>query len=142
MEKVETIIDSKDNIINLYVDEKIYNITVIKKALFNFIDDGYFKLQYSKENEINVQIYLKSNIENTDIFIKQIYNELLNESLRFDIMNQTKNIRELMLGRALYSTCIDTDESSEYEENSDDNNEYKIDNIAVNWFDKNGDNKC
>ena len=70
MEKVETIIDSKDNIINLYVDEKIYNITVIKKALFNFIEDGYFKLQYSKENEINVQIYLKSNIENTDIFIK------------------------------------------------------------------------
>ena len=57
-------------------------------------------------------------------------------------MKQTKNIRELILGRALYSTCIDTEKNENEEKNemqTDDNN-YNINNIAVNWFEGNNKN--
>lgn len=126
---------SDEGLIELYLDERIYNLIVIKKALFNYVEDAYYILDYYDENTIQVKIYLKNEIPDFDEFIKKLYNELFNESLRYDIMMQTKNIRELVLGRALYSTCIDTDENSgNYETN---NEGYNINKIAVNWFDKN-----
>lgn len=35
-------INEEQNYIELYLNEKIYNLSIIKKALYNFIDDGYF----------------------------------------------------------------------------------------------------
>ena len=130
----------EENLIELYLDERIYNLVVIKKALFNYIEDCYYMLDYFDENIILVKIYLKDQNTNIDEYIKKLYNELFNESLRYDIMMQTKNIRELILGRALYTTCIDTDENTVDYDNNDKNHD--INEIAVNWFDKNRGQEC
>lgn len=134
-------INEEQNYIELYLNEEIYNLLVIKKALYNFIDDGYFILNYGNSNIIIAKIFLKNNAINKELFVKELYNELFNESLRFDIMKQTKNIRELILGRALYSTCIDTeDDENDNDDKKQENNNYDINNIAVNWFEENKDN--
>lgn len=134
-------INEEQNYIELYLNEEIYNLPVIKKALYNFIDDGYFILNYGNSNIIIAKIFLKNNAINKELFVKELYNELFNESLRFDIMKQTKNIRELILGRALYSTCIDTeDDENDNDDKKQENNNYDINNIAVNWFEENKDN--
>lgn len=130
----------EENLIELYLDERIYNLVVIKKALFNYIEDCYYMLDHFDENIILVKIYLKDQNTNIDEYIKKLYNELFNESLRYDIMMQTKNIRELILGRALYTTCIDTDENTVDYDNNDKNHD--INEIAVNWFDKNRGQEC
>lgn len=130
----------EENLIELYLDERIYNLVVIKKALFNYIEDCYYMLDHFDENIILVKIYLKDQSTNIDEYIKKLYNELFNESLRYDIMIQTKSIRELILGRALYTTCIDTDENTVDYDNNDKNHD--INEIAVNWFDKNRGQEC
>lgn len=135
-------INEEQNYIELYLNEKIYNLSIIKKALYNFIDDGYFILNYADADTIIAKILLKGHTTNKELFVKELYNELFNESIRFDVMKQTKNIRELILGRALYSTCIDTEKNENEEKNemqTDDNN-YNINNIAVNWFEENNKN--
>lgn len=135
-------INEEQNYIELYLNEKIYNLSIIKKALYNFIDDGYFILNYADADTIIAKILLKEHTTNKELFVKELYNELFNESIRFDVMKQTKNIRELILGRALYSTCIDTEKNENEEKNemqTDDNN-YNINNIAVNWFEENNKN--
>lgn len=135
-------INEEQNYIELYLNEKIYNLSIIKKALHNFIDDGYFILNYADADTIIAKILLKEHTTNKELFVKELYNELFNESIRFDVMKQTKNIRELILGRALYSTCIDTEKNENEEKNemqTDDNN-YNINNIAVNWFEENNKN--
>ncbi|AGY77735.1 hypothetical protein [Clostridium autoethanogenum] len=44
--------------------------------------------------------------------VGEFYNELLNQTLRIEIFKETKNIRELILGRALYNTCVEVKESN------------------------------
>lgn len=117
--------------ITFYIDTNIYNDTVIKKAIYNFIDNR--KIILNKFDEKTVVIVSKKSDDNIDDFIKKFYSELLNESLRFEVMKETKNIRELILGRALYSTCIDTKNS---EEQLEKNEKYNINDIAKNWFEE------
>ena len=120
----------KDNI-TFYVDTNIYNDAVIKKAIYNFIENR--KVILNKINEKTVVVVSKKSNDDIENFVKNFYSELLNESLRFEVMNETKNIRELILGRALYSTCIDTEEN---EETTEKDNKYNINDIAKNWFEE------
>lgn len=120
----------KDNI-TFYIDTNIYNDAVIKKAIYNFIEDR--KVILNKIDEKTVVVVSKKSNDDIENFVKNFYSELLNESLRFEVMKETKNIRELILGRALYSTCIDTEEN---EERTEINNRYNIDDIAKNWFEE------
>ena len=121
VKKIESFDDENEEILGQYIN--INNLSIIKKALYNFIDDGYFILNYADADTIIAKILLKEHTTNKELFVKELYNELFNESIRFDVMKQTKNIRELILGRALYSTCIDT-EKNENEEKTE-TREYK-----------------
>ena len=53
------------------------------------------------------------------------------------IRNETKNVRELVLARAFSSTLI----SEECEENIDQLDNYELDEILEDWFDKYGKDK-
>ena len=73
----------------------------------------------------------------------------MNQCVRLDIFNDTKNLREIIIGRALYGTCIDLKDYDKI--NSTDSidffnddrisikecKDYKEDtyNIASDWFD-------
>ncbi len=134
MEKFYTINGEYAEVI---LDKDIYPLVSVKKALSIFMNNVYIKIDTISEKNIVIKIELKKeNKKNIDEIIGELYNELLRESLRYDITMQTKNIRELIVGRALYTACIDIDDDATNNSKNEEN--YEIDAIAVNWFDKYG----
>ena len=115
----------QDKFAEIKLDKAVYPLIAIKKAVANFLNNVYVRIE---ENDKN--------------FIIDFYNECLRESLRYEISVETKNLRELIVGRALYTTCIEFDENEDNQEQSDgpiyedDNTEYSLEDIAVNWFEK------
>ena len=132
MEKFYTM---NDNYAEILLSKDIYPLVSVKKALANFMGETYIKISSNKD-EIVVRIVPKENKENLERIIGEFYNELLRESLRYNIAIETKNLRELIVGRALYTTCIDLEKNQEEKNNDTEEEEYSLDEIAVNWFDK------
>lgn len=136
MEKFYTI---NDNYAEIVLSKDIYPLVSVKKALTNFMEETYIKLK-DNNDEIIVQMVLQESKTDLEKIIGEFYNELLRESLRYNIAIETKNLRELIVGRALYTTCIDLEENQE-EKNEHIEETYNLDEIAVNWFDKYGNNE-
>ena len=131
----------KDNYAEILLNSKLYPVIAIKKALRNYLEYTYVKMDYKDEQTIKIEMVLKEESkEDLEKIIGELYNELFNETLRYEISVETKNLRELIVGRALYTTCIDTEiEQEKNEENEkivEILEDYNIDDIATNWFDK------
>lgn len=141
---MERLYEIENEYIKIILDIDIYPIIVIEKTISNFLDIAFAKME-KENNKIIVKLVLNSE-QNTNNIVGKFYNELLEESLRYNIARETKNLRELIVGRALYSTCIEVDnvenekETIKVENESFSNTEekdYDIEEIAVNWFEKN-----
>ena len=140
----------EDNYAIIELSSNIYPTISVQKAIANFMDLTYIKLE-EKENKIILKLKIKDNKENLEQIIGEFYNELLRESLRYNISKETKNLRELIVGRALYTTCIEMDkeltEKQEILESTKDNDDFNeeedfpLDEIVINWFEKYDDNK-
>ena len=66
-------------------------------------------------------------------------NELLNQCLKLAVSQDTQELRELIVTRALYSAFIpedDNEESGDQKEESDDPELYDLDEIAKAWYDE------
>lgn len=144
---MEELYKVKNGMIYIFLNSKIYPLIVIKKTIFNISDKIFAKIELEKDENIKV-IINPHNKNDINKIIEEFYKELLNESLRYEINIETKNIRELIIGRALYTTCINTNKNiSQLKENElatkkyedfSENIEDSVDDIAVNWFEKYG----
>lgn len=143
---MERLYEIENEYIKIILDIDIYPIIVIEKTISNFLDIAFAKME-KENNKIIVKLVLNSE-QNANNIVGKFYNELLEESLRHNIARETKDLRELIVGRALYSTCIEVDnvenekETIKVENESFSNTEekdYDIEEIAVNWFEKNTD---
>ena len=54
--------------------------------------------------------------------------------VRYNLSKSNKTMKELILGRALYSTCLDEAEPERFDDGVI-TTDYSLDDIAVNWFD-------
>lgn len=135
------------NMAEISISKELYPLITIKKAIANYLDNVYIKLE-DVNNNVLLKIQLKNENDNFKKIVGEFYNELLRESLRYDIANETKNLRELIIARALYTTCIDVEGENIEEINTTKNEKYEeefdINEIAVNWFDSNNkeEKKC
>ena len=122
------------------LDKDIYNLVAIEKSLANFMEKIYIKLE-ERRNKILIKIKIKNKEENLEKIIGELYNDFLRENLRYNVAMETKNLRELIVGRALYTTCIDIkdEETEEMKLKENEEKDYNIDEIAVNWFEKDRD---
>jgi His-Xaa-Ser system protein HxsD len=116
------------------------------KAAYNFIDDFYLFFDYESEDTIRVDFKSKQDrtSKEVEMIIGEFHNELLNQSIRYKVSKETKNIRELILGRALYNTCIEDEKDPanelEFKDNKQlDFSELDILNIGINWLDYHDD---
>lgn len=132
----------QDKFAEIKLDKAIYPLIAIKKAISNFFDDVYVRIEEDNKNFI-INFKLQDKQVDLEKIIGEFYNECLRESLRYEISVETKNIRELIVGRALYTTCIMFDKNEDNQEQTDeliyeedDNTEYSLEDIAVNWFEK------
>ena len=112
-----------------HFSKELYSKTALLKAAYSFTDKAYIHLDVN-ENEYIVDITIKPNAE--EFTLKEFENELLFQSLKYNIYQQTKEIRQLIIIRALASTVID--ENTVTCENDEEN--FDIDSILEDWFDK------
>lgn len=137
MEKLYKI---NDDSIEIILDLSLYPLKAIKKAVSNYTEIMYVKMSLISDSKIRLDLIIKDKEKEVskDEIVGEFYNELFNESLRYEVSIETKNIRELIIGRALYTTCIDTDTENERTQNEEETeeklDEYNINDIATNWF--------
>ena len=108
---------------------ELYSKTALLKAAYNYTDKAYVHLDADED-------YYYVNIEMKDmgnsVSEKEFSNEMLAQSVRHEIYLQTKNIRELMLARAL-ATSVVTDPGV-LQESVDVPDQYCEDEILKDWF--------
>lgn len=110
--------------------KELYSKDVLMKAAYAFTDEVYIHLDCDNENYI-VSVYSKSN-ELEENFFNKFENELIAQETRKIIVGQTKNIREMIVARALSSTMVQLDE-----ENIKDDESFHAEEISKSWFDGN-----
>ena len=114
-------------IINLSKD--LYPKSVILKSAYVFTDRAYVFIQQDDNNYV---ISITSKDHNNHIVEEEFKNELLSQAVRHEVYEQTKDIRKLIISRALASTILDNDNTVlEYEDNALD------DEILKDWFESN-----
>ena len=109
--------------------KELYSKEAFLKAAYNFTDCAYVHLGVT-ENTYTVKIEMKE--EQEEILEQEFLNEMITQMVRLNIAEKTKNIRELLLARALSSTVIDekyNEEPVKYNDN--------IDDILKDWFEEN-----
>lgn len=119
----------ENNFIETKLSKELYPDEVILKAAQFFTDKYYMTLDTDEKYYYVTFEAIEGYIEK-DI-IKKFSNEVLTQATRYKIMKETKNIRELILGRALASTIIDDSDSGFI----DDEN-IKAEDILVSWFEQ------
>ncbi len=109
-------------------NKELYSKEALIKAAYRFTDRSYIHLDTDDKSYI-VDINLKPGCE--DFSEEEFQNEILGEMVRIHVTNKTKNIRELILARALSSTVIER-----FEDEIVDEEEPDINDILTEWFEK------
>ena len=114
-----------------------YHYTVYRAA-YLLTDEYYIGIDQNSDEYL---IFFSSKERAADGRIKAVdfedagrfQNELLDQSMKLAIGNDTRQIRELIVTRALYSAFIPQEES---EEETDSDEEYNLEEIAEAWKDE------
>lgn len=111
----------------------IYSIDAIFKAAYIFLDEYYIFLDRRDNDHITIHITAKNNssVILWDDIVNEFNNELLRQNCHYIIQRDSKNIRELILGRALYEECIEVSTVESEVDSSDYDSDKK--NIADAW---------
>jgi len=123
--------------IRFNVNKDIYPLNAIYRAAYVFIDQYYIGIDMRGDSYL---IYLSSkNKENVkpEEISGEFQNELLQQLVRMTIESETKQVRELIIARGLYSAFIPEEEMASSDE-TDSEFSYDLDEIAKAW--KNEDN--
>lgn len=83
--------------------KELYSKIALIKAAYNFSDVSYIHLD-ADDAYYYVEIEAKDNDQ--VVSEQEFINEMLTQSVRHEVYQQTKNIRELMLARAMATSVI------------------------------------
>lgn len=113
----------------LKFSKELYSKTALVKAAYNYTDRVYVHLD---ADEDYYYVALKSKDDRTSVSEEEFLNEMLAQSVRHEVYRQTKNIRELMLARAMASSIV----SEPTFEAFDDDTQFSEDEILKDWFEE------
>ena len=108
------------------VPKDLYNKTVVLKAAYLFTDKAYIYIQQTEMNYI-INFKLKPGID--AIAEEEFKNELLSQAVRYELFEQTKDVRKLITMRALATTIV-----GETKEVIEPKKAYTEDEILKDWF--------
>lgn len=108
--------------------KELYSKIALLKAAYSFTDKAYIHLDADDEFYF-VSLSYKEDAQVTE---KEFINEMLAQSLRHEIYLQTKNIRELLLARAMASSVVTTTDEEPVGEEIE---QFAEKDILNDWFD-------
>ena len=126
----------------LSINPKIYTLESIYSASYVFLDKAYVLLNGDPKKEIIIKLKSKKEKEDLKKLGLEFFNELINYSDYEKRAEKTKQIREIILQRALISndpSLINTAENNEDEEDFEkllkelDSEEEDTDELIVPW---------
>ncbi len=85
------------------VDIRLYGLDAIYKACYHFLESFYIRLEGDSQGIVKIFIRPKSETSHHKDIIGEIQNELLHQSLRYKILNETQKLREYVITKALSS---------------------------------------
>lgn len=114
--------------------KELYSKIALIKAAYNFTDVAYVHLD---ADEVYYYVTIEPKQNGNEVSEQTFINEMLTQSVRHEVYQQTKNIRELMLARAMAtSVIVDEDVVDDLEEDTFSESE-----ILRDWFAANEENK-
>lgn len=113
----------------LRFSKKIYPISALVKSAYSFTNKAYLHLD-EDESDYIVNIVFR---DECMFDYHEFENEMLAQTVRYEVYKQTKDIRKLTVARALASTIIDELPDNEIIEEND----ADINSILTDWFEKN-----
>ncbi len=100
-EKASWIHEVSDNTLHVRVNTSVYPLEVIFRVCYVFTDRCYLFLFTDDDNRIvDVQFTRKHSDCNVATIAGEFSNELINQRVRWDIANETRPIRELIVAQA------------------------------------------
>ena len=122
-----------DGRIEFRVNKKVYPLKAIYRAAYLFTDKYYIGLDQTEETYIIKFSGKEKTCDYDDVGAFQ--NELLNQNLKLALSNDTREIRELIVTRALYSSFL-PEENEEVSISETSEQEYDLDKIAKAWYEE------
>lgn len=116
----------------LKYNRELYSKIALIKAAYNFTDRAYLHLDADK-SYYYVSISMKDG--QPEVTDQEFENEILAQSARHEIYLQTKNIRELMLARAVATSVVAPRDETEID--SENTHAFSEDEILKDWFEAN-----
>ena len=112
--------------------KELYPKIALMKAAYSFTDRAYIHLDADDEYYC---VTIETKPGATEIDQKQFLNEMLTQSVRHMIYKQTRNIRELMLARAMATTVVAETEFGEEPNGSE--TSVAEESLLRDWFEEN-----
>lgn len=122
-----------DGKIEFRVNKEVYPLKAIYRAAYLFTDKYYIGLDQTEETYIIKFSGKEKTCDYDDVGAFQ--NELLNQNLKLALSNDTREIRELIVTRALYSSFL-PEENEEVSISETSEQEYDLDEIAKAWYEE------
>lgn len=113
--------------------QEIYPKQAVIKAAYHFIDRCYIHIDLI-DDEFIIYMAGKKGIDANEVAL-DFENELLAQTVRFQVYSQTHVLREVLMARAMSSTI--TGGNSELNKSNEVENVDSLDNILTDWFEKN-----
>ena len=118
----------------LQFSRKIYPKIAVIKAAYMFTDRAYVHLD-ADDDYYSADIKMKPGCDNISEW--EFENEVLSQTARYEVGKKTRNIREMMVARAISSTMLVNDMASDEDPYMEDEITDTKD-ILTDWFDKYG----
>lgn len=108
--------------------KELYPKIALIKAAYNFTDSAYVHLD---ADECYYYVTIEPKRSGNEVSEQDFVNEMLTQSVRHEVYQQTKNIRELLLARAM-ATSVIVDET--IVDDSENNDVFDENEILKDWF--------
>ncbi len=128
----------------LRVDTHVFPIEIVRRTAFTFVEHCYVFLAWEDEQHLSVTLTTKrkpADEEYLQNVAGEFANEALNQSLRDQLMKDTRSLRELIVGRALFAAVNQPSLADDLDFLDDDDDGDFLDDplgIAVPWEEKFG----
>ena len=103
---------------SINISLKLYARPAVIKALYHFHDRYLISYELSG-SKLTIFFEPKAVIKDIEQEVSEIMEALDLQMIRYDTMLNTKEIRQLLVARALYTTCIEPDHATVEADNTD-----------------------